>query len=103
MLADSGATLIVTERQFLDRVLSVRERVPMLRYVFVVEGASVGTADLEELTAAGDPDFDFEASWRSVTPGDLATLIYTSGTTGPPKGVELTHDNLLWTGRAWAR
>ena len=101
VLADSGATLIVTERQFLDRVLSVRERVPMLRYVFVVEGASVGTADLEELTAAGDPDFDFEASWRSVTPGDLATLIYTSGTTGPPKGVELTHDNLLWTGRAW--
>ncbi len=101
VLAHSGATLIVTERQFVDRVLSVRERVPTLRYVFVVEGASVGTADLEELTAAGDPDFDFEASWRSVTPDDLATLIYTSGTTGPPKGVELTHDNLLWTGRAW--
>jgi long-subunit acyl-CoA synthetase (AMP-forming) len=101
VIAHSGATLIVTERQFLDRVLSVRERVPTLRYVFVVEGASVGTADLEELTAAGDPDFDFEASWRSVTPDDLATLIYTSGTTGPPKGVELTHDNLLWTGRAW--
>ena len=101
VLAHSGATLIVTERQFVDRVLSVRERVTMLRYVFVVEGASVGTADLEELTAAGDPDFDFEASWRSATPDDLATLIYTSGTTGPPKGVELTHDNLLWTGRAW--
>jgi long-chain acyl-CoA synthetase len=101
VLTHSGATLIVTERQFVDRVLSVRERVPTLRYVFVVERASVGTADLEELIAAGDPDFDFEASWRSVTPDDLATLIYTSGTTGPPKGVELTHDNLLWTGRAW--
>jgi long-chain acyl-CoA synthetase len=101
VLAHSGAPLIVTERQFVERVLAVRERVPTLRYVFVVEGASAGTADLEELVAAGDPDFDFAASWRSVTPEDLATLIYTSGTTGPPKGVELTHDNLLWTGRAW--
>jgi long-chain acyl-CoA synthetase len=101
VLAHSGATLIVTERQFVERVLAVRERVSTLRYVFVVEGASAGTADLEELVAAGDPDFDFAASWRSVTPEDLATLIYTSGTTGPPKGVELTHDNLLWTGRAW--
>ena len=101
VLRHSGATLIVTERQFVERVLSVRDSVPTLRYVFVVERASAGTADLEELIAAGDPGFDFEASWRSVTPDDLATLIYTSGTTGPPKGVELTHDNLLWTGRAW--
>ena len=30
-----------------------------------------------------------------VGPQDLATLIYTSGTTGPPKGVELTHHNIL--------
>jgi long-subunit acyl-CoA synthetase (AMP-forming) len=31
----------------------------------------------------------------AVEPGDVATLIYTSGTTGPPKGVELTHRNLV--------
>src|SRR5262249_41567796 len=31
----------------------------------------------------------------SVGPGDLATIIYTSGTTGPPKGVMLTHGNLI--------
>ena len=40
-------------------------------------------------------DFDFEATWRAVEPSDLLTLIYTSGTTGPPKGVELTHANML--------
>jgi long-subunit acyl-CoA synthetase (AMP-forming) len=46
------------------------------------------------------PDFDFEAAWRAVTPDDVVTLIYTSGTTGPPKGVELTHANILAQCRA---
>ena len=40
-------------------------------------------------------DFDFETAWRAVQPDDLLTLIYTSGTTGPPKGVQLTHANLV--------
>ena len=34
---------------------------------------------------------------RSAQPDDLATIIYTSGTTGPPKGVMLTHRNVVWT------
>jgi long-subunit acyl-CoA synthetase (AMP-forming) len=102
VLTHADCRLVVTERQFVDRVLEVRAKLPALQYVFVVEGASAGTADLEEMTAAGDPDFDFEGTWRAVTPTDIATLIYTSGTTGPPKGVELTHDNLVWTGKTWA-
>ena len=49
----------------------------------------------DELERHGDPDFDFDAAWQRVSPDDLLTLIYTSGTTGPPKGVELTHANML--------
>jgi long-subunit acyl-CoA synthetase (AMP-forming) len=102
VLSDAGCRLVVTERQFADRVLAVRGKLPDLQYVFVVEGATEGTADLDELTAAAEAGFDFEATWKAVTAADIATLIYTSGTTGPPKGVELSHDNLLWTGNTWA-
>ena len=48
------------------------------------------------------PDFDFVATWHAVTPEDLITICYTSGTTGPPKGVELTHANVLAECRAAA-
>ncbi len=42
-----------------------------------------------------DPDFDPDPIASEIEPDDLLTLIYTSGTTGPPKGVQLTHRNLL--------
>src|ERR687891_1267981 len=42
-----------------------------------------------------DPDFDPAESVDGIGLDDLLTLIYTSGTTGPPKGVQLTHRNLM--------
>jgi long-subunit acyl-CoA synthetase (AMP-forming) len=53
---------------------------------------------VDDLYAAGTDDFDFESTWRAVQPDDVVTLIYTSGTTGNPKGVEMTHTNLLFEG-----
>ena len=50
---------------------------------------------LKDLVASGDPASGFEACWRAVQPDDVLTLIYTSGTTGPPKGVEITHAQML--------
>ena len=50
---------------------------------------------LDEVVAAPDPDFDVDASVAQIGPQDVLTLIYTSGTTGPPKGVQLSHRNLL--------
>jgi long-chain acyl-CoA synthetase len=44
--------------------------------------------------AAHDPEA-FTRTWGAVTPDTLATLIYTSGTTGVPKGVMLTHANIV--------
>ena len=87
LLADSGAQVIVTERAFEARV---REAATTQTIVVVDDPAS-----LAQLDAAPD-GFDFEATWRAVSPDAVLTIIYTSGTTGAPKGVELTHANMMF-------
>jgi len=95
LFENAGNDIVITERVFQ----------PQIENALQIGGSSAPTQviyidELDELEAAPDPDFDFEASWRAIEPDDLLTLIYTSGTTGPPKGVELTHENLLaqWRG-----
>jgi long-subunit acyl-CoA synthetase (AMP-forming) len=104
VVGDAANSVIVTEQAFLETVLEARERVPTLEHVVVVDGkAPEGTISLDELEAMGDPGFDFEAAWRAVEPDDVLCLIYTSGTTGPPKGVQLTHANMLAEWNAYDR
>jgi long-subunit acyl-CoA synthetase (AMP-forming) len=102
LVTDAANSVLVTEQAFLDTVLAVREAAEALEHVVVVDGdPRDGAIGLAELEAGGDPGFDFEAAWRAVQPEDLATLIYTSGTTGPPKGVQLTHANVLEAFRSY--
>jgi long-chain acyl-CoA synthetase len=101
LVRDAGNRVIVTEQEFLETVLAARELVDTLEQVVVVDGeAPEGTISIGELEEMGEPDFDFEASWRAVEPEDVLCLIYTSGTTGPPKGVQLTHHNMVSVWRA---
>jgi long-chain acyl-CoA synthetase len=101
VVTDAANRVIVTEPQFLDLVLAVRERVDTLEHVVVIGGeAPAGTISVEELEALGDPGFDFEGAWRAVEPDDVLCLIYTSGTTGAPKGVQITHSNVIGGWRA---
>ncbi|MEX2447354.1 MAG: AMP-dependent synthetase/ligase [Solirubrobacterales bacterium] len=95
LFSNAENRVAVTERAFLPQVLAARERSQRLEHVVLVDGEEEGTIPLAELEGMGGSQFDFEASWRAVEPGDLLTLIYTSGTTGPPKGVQLTHANMM--------
>ncbi len=83
-LTDARARILVTEQAFVDRVDGLQG----IEHLLVVE----------DLELPEPPDgFDFDATWKAVEPDDLLTLIYTSGTTGPPKGVEITHANMVAT------
>ena len=94
VVSDAKSKIAIIERAFLDRFNEARKDLPELEHLIVVDGEG-GDYTLDEVMEM-DPDFDPAESVESVGPDDLLTLIYTSGTTGPPKGVQLTHRNLLF-------
>ncbi|MFH2220457.1 MAG: AMP-binding protein [Pseudomonadota bacterium] len=108
--SDSRFLFVENEEQ-LDTWLMFRENTPGLKKVVVwdTEGLrhfkdpSVLTyeelIDVGKTVALSHPD-RVEVRTENVRPEDVSMLIYTSGTTGPPKGAMLTHDNLIWMGRA---
>jgi long-subunit acyl-CoA synthetase (AMP-forming) len=105
LLSDADTRIAVIERQYLERMLEVRARLPRLERVIVVdlpeeESLTDGVLTLAEVEAFGrDPHTQaaVQDAAAQVGPQDVLTLIYTSGTTGPPKGVQLSHRNLMHT------
>jgi long-chain acyl-CoA synthetase len=102
ILKDSGSrALFVSDPEQAAKVKELRESTPQFP-VIVFDGAerAADALSLEQLCergrdlAAGDPDLRRRRA-AGVEPDQLATLIYTSGTTGTPKGVMLTHHNIV--------
>jgi long-chain acyl-CoA synthetase len=100
--SESPLLVIEDEGQW-AKIEEIRDSLPNLRHVVVMSGGPAIDDPMvmswEDFNAAGVdvPSDQFDARLASLEPDQLATLIYTSGTTGPPKGVMLTHDNLVWT------
>ena len=105
VLSDSGASAVMCENEEqLAKILAVRDRLPDLRAVVVMDpgegrpesaAARLGALTLADVRArgrAGDVE-ELERRRDAVRPEDTFTIIYTSGTTGPPKGCVLTHRN----------
>jgi long-chain acyl-CoA synthetase len=98
IIADSEAGTVVTQPDLLLRLDAARERVASLRNVIVVGDNDEWTVvDNDSETGRNVSELNPEPRTRNPEPGpeDEAVIIYTSGTTGKPKGVLLTHGNLL--------
>src|SRR5579884_3488284 len=95
LIEDAASTVAIVEQAHLEPLLAAREDLPGLAHVIVVDGeAREGTIPLADVEKS-NPGFDPTAASAEIRPDDLVTLIYTSGTTGPPKGVQLTHHNIM--------
>ncbi|HEX4837492.1 MAG TPA: long-chain fatty acid--CoA ligase [Solirubrobacteraceae bacterium] len=100
VISDSGATAIVCEDNAqLAKIAEIRERVPNLRTVMVIDPPA-GEPALQAITLAEVRErgrtrtsAELQARREAVRPEDPFTFIYTSGTTGPPKGCVLSHGN----------
>jgi long-chain acyl-CoA synthetase len=100
----SARGIFVSNQTQADKVLAVLDRLPNLEFLIAFDPVDVGGRILHMSWEAlkhlaferGSSSFvEVRKRESAVKPDDLATIIYTSGTTGPPKGVMLSHGNLL--------
>jgi long-chain acyl-CoA synthetase len=108
ILADCGArAAIISTREQLDKIRKIRHELPGLGVVILMDGwlatdsPSILSFDAlvarghERMTGEWGAGREFREAARRVPSDALATIIYTSGTTGEPKGVMLSHANLV--------
>ena len=99
IVEDSSAACALAQGDALDRLMSIEREDTSLRMIVALEEKEVSEAPfLRQAVSEGEPLEPGDASGDEV-----AMLAYTSGTTGRPKGVPLTHANLLSSMRAAMR
>jgi long-chain acyl-CoA synthetase len=99
ILNDAGVKIcIVSNQELVDKISSVRKDVPSLKHLFAFDQLPNCPHWSEIEATKGQTDIEtVEQRMREIKSSDLVTIIYTSGTTGNPKGVMLSHANILAT------
>ena len=98
ILEHSGSIYcFVSDSEVLRKVNLIRKNVPALKEVYCFDEISncKNWSEILDLGKDESNQNDVEARKDSITTKDLATIIYTSGTTGRPKGVMLSHENIV--------
>ena len=88
--------VFVSSEELLQKLQGIRAKIPTVKDIFTfnpIEGAKHWSEVLDKSTDAGLAEI--EAIKGKIQKDDLATIIYTSGTTGTPKGVMLSHNNIV--------
>jgi long-chain acyl-CoA synthetase len=89
-------TVFVSDAKLFDKISNIKNNLPNLQHVYTfdkVPGANHYEDLLKLADTANKPEL--ERRKAAIKPEELATIIYTSGTTGNPKGVMLSHDNVI--------
>ena len=105
ILNDSKSSLIfIEDQEQYEKIKTIRSNCPNLRHIVILDNSDTGDAEnvytFNSFIEKGSEfskssDLNFDSLVNAATPTDLLTLIYTSGTTGNPKGVMLSHENLI--------
>ena len=88
---------IVSDKDLLEKINSIKHNVPHLKEIYSFDKID-GCRNWEEILDLGRDESnqeEVEVLKNGITENDLATVIYTSGTTGRPKGVMLSHKNIV--------
>ncbi len=87
----------VSDQEVYDKLIAVKKNIPNLKEIFSYNTIK-GCKNWQEILELGADESNqdvVEDRKNNVATTDLATIIYTSGTTGKPKGVMLTHQNIV--------
>jgi long-chain acyl-CoA synthetase len=99
LVSHCAAKVAIVENQgFLDKFLPVRDSLPSLEQIVVLDAPAELPDGVRDASVLSDADpVDLAEAATIGEPEDLVTIIYTSGTTGSPKGVMLSNYNVVWT------